>query len=72
MENKRIIGMNAANAEYGIEDAVIPLDDLLAVLQDAKAEGATHIVGYTGNYRGAKYAKFATTYDFLDDEDEDY
>lgn len=47
----------AGQVEYGVEDAAIDIADLIAQLTQAQADGATHVVGLSGNYRGASYVR---------------
>jgi tyrosine-protein phosphatase YwqE len=64
-----IVGMHAGSVEYDINDAAVDIDELIRVLEDAKQDGATRIVGFSGNYRGAQYVRLSTDITFLDDSD---
>lgn len=43
------------NVEYDKAKAAMDIDEFIAALQEAKEDGATHVVGLSGNYRGAQY-----------------
>jgi hypothetical protein len=62
------IGLSAGNVEYSIDEAVVSIDELISALQEAKDEGATHVVGYSGNYRGAQYVSISTQWDFVGED----
>lgn len=42
--------------EYGIEDAAIEIEELIATLEAMKEDGVEHVVMASGNYRGAQWA----------------
>lgn len=63
-----IATMSAGSAEYSIEDAQVSIDELISQLQEAKEDGATHVVGLSGNYRGARYVRLGSV--SIDDEDD--
>jgi hypothetical protein len=61
----------AGSVEYSKDAAQIPIDQFIQALEDAKEDGATHVVGLSGNYRGAKYVMLGEPeVDF--DEDDDF
>jgi hypothetical protein len=62
--------ISAGRVEYSRDDAAVDIDDLIASLIAVKEEGATHVVGLSGNYRGAKYVRLGSVE--FDDDDEDY
>jgi hypothetical protein len=64
-----IATLSAGNVEYSHDAAKVSITDLIELLQSAESEGATHVVGLSGNYRGASYVKLGLTYGWLDDED---
>lgn len=66
--DKIVYGISAGSVEYSRESAEVDIDELIEALEQAKADGATHIVGYSGNYRGAQYVRLGT--DFHPDDDE--
>jgi len=47
--------MTAGSVEYDKVAAAVDIDELIEALQIAKEDGATQVVGLSGNYRGAKY-----------------
>jgi diketogulonate reductase-like aldo/keto reductase len=49
--------MGGGDVEYSPEDARLDIDELISALEEMKEEGATHVVGLSGNYRGAKYQR---------------
>lgn len=55
--------------EYSAEDAAIEIDALLRVVEDMKADGITHVVMSSGNYRGAQWASIRDHWNYADDED---
>lgn len=49
--------MSAGSVEYGKADAEVSIDELIEALEAAKEDGATHVLGLSGNYRGAQYVR---------------
>lgn len=49
--------ITAGSVEYSKEDAEVSIDEFIAALERAKEDGATHVLGLSGNYRGAKYVR---------------
>lgn len=47
--------MEAGSVAYSKDDAALDIDELIEALKEAKRDGATQVVGLSGNYRGAKY-----------------
>lgn len=62
----------AGSVEYGKEDAEVSIDELIAQLEQAKGQGATHVLGLSGNYRGAQYVRLGEVEIDYDGDDEDY
>lgn len=60
--------ISAGNVEYSLEEAAMPIDDLIESLQSAKSEGATHVVGASGNYRGAQWTSLSGMYGWADED----
>lgn len=53
-----------SDVEYDKEEAAIKIDTLIAALEQARDEdGVTHVVGTSGNYRGAKWVRIGTDLD---------
>lgn len=51
--------INSGAVEYSKQDAEISIDEMIEALQTAKEEGATHVLGMSGNYRGAQYVRLS-------------
>lgn len=61
----------AGSVEYSKEDAEVSIDDFIAALEEMKDMGATHVLGLSGNYRGAKFVRLGEP-ELDEDDDEDY
>lgn len=61
----------AGSVEYSKDEAEVSIAELIEQLQEAQEDGCTHVLGLSGNYRGAKYVKLGRV-NMDDDEDEDY
>lgn len=61
--------ISAGNVEYSKESAAVDIAELIEQLQQAQEDGATHVVGLSGNYRGAKYVMLGRV--LLEEDDED-
>lgn len=57
----------AGSVEYDAAAAEVEIDELIESLQRAKEEGATHVLGLSGNYRGAQYVRLGSVQ--VDDEE---
>lgn len=62
------VTLDAGSVEYSLDEAAMPIDDLIELLEQAKEEGATHVVGASGNYRGAQWVRFREYYGWASDE----
>ena len=62
------VTIDAGSVEYSLDEAAMPIDDLIELLEQAKEEGATHVVGASGNYRGAQWVRFREYYGWASDE----
>lgn len=51
--------LSAGYTEYSLDEAKIPIQDLIDALESAKGEGATHIVQASGNHRGAQWVRLS-------------
>lgn len=60
------IGISAGSVEYSVEEAAVTIDEMIQVLQEAKDDGATHVVGFSGNYRGAQYVRLDASWEWLE------
>ena len=73
MGEKIIALMGGGEVEYDLEDATVPIDEMIAALIAARdVDGATHVVETTNNWRGAKYQRTPTVFDLVDENGEDY
>ena len=71
MSNRTYATIATGSAEYNKETASVEIDAFIAALEEAKEDGATHVVGLSGNYRGAQYVLLSLP--AIDDYDgEDY
>lgn len=68
----QVVGIAAGSVEYSRETAAIEINEMIEALEQAREDGATHLVGFSGNYRGAQYVRLGTDLEWLDqDEDEE-
>lgn len=51
--------VDTGSVEYSRTDAEISIDEMIKALEQAKEDGATHVLGLSGNYRGAKYVRLS-------------
>lgn len=68
---KNTIALSAGSVEYSREEAETSIDEMIQMLQAAKDDGATHVVGLSGNYRGAKWVRLGTDVEWLEDGDDE-
>jgi aryl-alcohol dehydrogenase-like predicted oxidoreductase len=47
--------IDAGSVQYAKEAAAVPIDEFIEALQEMRRDGATHVIGLSGNYRGAGY-----------------
>lgn len=66
---KDTVVLDAGDVAYSMEEAAVPIDELIKMLEDAKSEGATHVVQSSGNWRGAKWMHTARHYEWAEDYD---
>lgn len=62
--------LSAGSVEYSKDKAAVEIDEMIAALEQAKEDGATHVVGLSGNYRGAQYVRLSTNVDIEWDEED--
>lgn len=67
MNPQDVVTLDTGDVEYSVEKAVMLIDDMIELMENAKEEGATHLVFLSGNYRGAQYLAAPRMYDWLDD-----
>ena len=71
MNSTRIYVMiPAGSVEYSKDAAATPIDEFIAQLQQARQDGATHVVGLSGNYRGAQYVALGDPE--IDEDEEEF
>lgn len=58
----------AGSVEYSADAAEVEIDELIEALENAKNDGATHVLGLSGNYRGAKYVRLGRVEVEFDDD----
>jgi diketogulonate reductase-like aldo/keto reductase len=68
MDEKIYAVIPAGTVEYSKNDADVEIQELIDALEQAKEDGATHVVGLSGNYRGAQYVRLGR----VEIEDLDY
>ena len=62
------IVLAAGSVQYDIEEAKCSIDDLIASLEQARANGAEYVVMDSGNhYRGAKWQTVVDEWDWAAD-----
>jgi hypothetical protein len=61
-----VVSIPAGEPEYSRDDAQVSIDSLLDMLQEAKEDGATHVVMGSGNHRGPKWARLDLSYEWVD------
>jgi hypothetical protein len=70
MEQRRYATVSAGSVEYDKQKASVDIDEMIAQLQDAKEEGVTHVLGLSGNYRGAQWVRLGEISYDPDEDDE--
>jgi hypothetical protein len=60
----------AGSVEYSKDAAAVEIEELIVALEEARDQGVTHVVGLSGNYRGASYVRLGTV--CLEEDEEDY
>lgn len=68
MSAETTIVLNAGSVEYDITEAAADIDAVIATLEEAKEEGATHVVLPSGNHRGAQWMRLRASYDWAEDQ----
>lgn len=58
--DKVYVYLPAGSVEYAAEDAEMDINELIERLEMLRDDGATHIVGLSGNYTGAQYTSLGT------------
>lgn len=63
----KVVVFASTGVEYDIEDAKVSIDDLIASLEEAKANGAEYVVQDSGNYHGAQWQAVTDSWDWAED-----
>ena len=61
----------SGSVEYSLENARVPIDDIITTLKSARNLGAEYVVMESGNWRGAKWQSIVDGYDWYEDEEDD-
>jgi len=61
--------LGSGSVEYSAAEAVADIDEVIEALQQAKNDGAVHVLLASGNYRGAQWQKLYSSVTWLDDEE---
>ena len=67
MDTANTITLEAGDVCYSVKEATVDIDEMIALLESAKEEGADRVVFLSGNYRGAQYLHAPRHYDWLED-----
>lgn len=57
MDEKVYAVIPAGSVEYSKDAAGVDIDELIEQLEHLRDDGCTHVVGLSGNYRGASYVR---------------
>ena len=52
-----VVTIYCGQVEYTQSRAAVDIEELIGQLTDLQDQGATHVVGLSGNYRGTQYVK---------------
>ena len=61
------VRLSTGGAEYNLTDAAVDINDLIDGLEEARDEGATHVVMPSGNRRGAQWIKLYVGCEWIDE-----
>lgn len=70
MEQRIYATIPAGSVEYDKRAARVDIGEFIEDLQQAQRDGATHVLGLSGNYRGAQWVRLGTP-EIDDEETED-
>lgn len=59
------VAITSGTVTYSASEASVSIDELIATLEEAREDGATQVVGLSGNYRGAKYVRLFAEVEWL-------
>lgn len=51
--------VSAGSVEYSEQEAEVDIDEFIDALEEARDGGATHVLGLSGNYRGAQFVRLS-------------
>lgn len=68
MDTSLVAAISAGNVEYSLDEAAVEIDTLIVELENAKENGCTHVVGTSGNYRGAQWVRLGTSWGWAENE----
>lgn len=68
INREECVTLSAGSVEYSLDEAAIEITELIELLQSAQSEGATHVVGTSGNYRGAQWVRLGRMYNWADED----
>lgn len=60
-----IVAITSGSVTYSLIEAAVEIDEMISALIKAKDDGATHVVGLSGNHRGARYVYLDTEPEWL-------
>lgn len=61
-----IISIGDGDVVYSVEEAAVPIEELISALEAAQEEGATHVVTLSGNHRGARFMGMSVDWEWVD------
>lgn len=61
------IALAGGGVEYDVKEAAVEIEALIQSLEEAKEDGATHVVMLSGNYRGAQWASVQSEWDWINE-----
>jgi hypothetical protein len=60
-----VVAITSGSVVYSLYEAAVGIDEMISALIEAKDDGATHVVGLSGNDRGARYVHLSTEPEWL-------
>ena len=60
------IVIGSGRVVYDLSEAACSIEDLIASLEEAREEGATHVVLSSGNHRGAQWMRLTDGFSWAD------
>lgn len=62
------IVLSGGSVEYSLDEAAVPIEELINSLQDALDDGAEYVVMLSGNYRGPAWMSVGAEWSWAGDE----